>query len=49
MKNDEGGYKNELMGLDNVEFKSSQTYSIGGFLLPEYTILSRNYFKTFNV
>ena len=45
MKNDEGGYKNELMGLDNVEFKSSQTYSIGGFLLPEYTSFT-NYFKT---
>jgi len=45
MKNDEGGYKNELMGLDNVEFKSSQTYSIGGFLLPEYNSFT-NYFKT---
>ena len=45
MKTDEGGYKNELMGLDNVEFKSSQTYSIGGFLLPEYTSFT-NYFKT---
>ena len=42
MKNDEGGYKNEL---DNVEFKSSQTYSIGGFLLPEYNSFT-NYFKT---
>ena len=45
MKTDEGGYKNELMGLDNVEFKSSQTYSIGGFLLPEYNSFT-NYFKT---
>ena len=45
MKNDEGGYKNELMGLDNVKFKSSQTYSIGGFLLPEYNSFT-NYFKT---
>ena len=45
IKNDEGGYKNELMGLDNVEFKSSQTYSIGGFLLPEYNSFT-NYFKT---
>ncbi len=45
MKNDEGGYKNELMGLDNVEFKSSQTYSVGGFLLPEYNSFT-NYFKT---
>ena len=45
LKNDEGGYKNELMGLDNVEFKSSQTYSIGGFLLPEYNSFT-NYFKT---
>ncbi len=45
MKNDEGGYKNELMGLDNVEFKSSQTYSIGGFLLPEYNSFT-NYLKT---
>jgi hypothetical protein len=45
MKNDEGGYKNQLMGLDNVEFKSSQTYSIGGFLLPEYNSFT-NYFKT---
>ncbi len=45
MKNDEGGYKNKLMGLDNVEFKSSQTYSIGGFLLPEYNSFT-NYFKT---
>ena len=45
MKTDEGGFKNELMGLDNVEFKSSQTYSIGGFLLPEYNSFT-NYFKT---
>ena len=45
MKNDEGGYKNELMGLDNVEFKSSQTYSLGGFFLPEYNSFT-NYFKT---
>ena len=45
MKNDEGGYKNELMGLDNVEFKSSQTYSFGGFFLPEYNSFT-NYFKT---
>ena len=45
MKTDEGGYKNELMGLDNVEFKSSQIYSIGGFLLPEYNSFT-NYFKT---
>ena len=45
MKTDEGGYKNELMGLANVEFKSSQTYSIGGFLLPEYNSFT-NYLKT---
>ena len=45
MKTDKGGFKNELMGLDNVEFKSSQTYSIGGFLLPEYNSFT-NYFKT---
>jgi len=45
MKTDEGGFKNELMGLDNVEFKSSQTYSLGGFFLPEYNSFT-NYFKT---
>ena len=45
MKNDEGGFKNELMGLDNVEFKSSQTYSLGGFFLPKYDSFT-NYFKT---
>ena len=33
-KTDYGGYKNQLMSLDNVEFKSSQTLSIGGFYLP---------------
>ena len=45
MRNDEGGFKNELMGLDNVEFKSSQTYSLGGFFLPKYDSFT-NYFKT---
>ena len=45
MRTDKGGFKNELMGLDNVEFKSEQTYSIGGFLLPEYNSFT-NYFKT---
>ena len=45
LKTDEGGFKNELMALDNVEFKSSQTFSIGGFYLPKYDSFT-NYFKT---
>ena len=45
LKTDEGGFKNELMALDNVEFKSSQTFSVGGFYLPKYDSFT-NYFKT---
>ena len=45
LKTGEGGYKNELMALDNVEFKSSQTFSFGGFYLPKYDSFT-NYFKT---
>ena len=45
MRTDEGGFKNQLMALDNVEFKSSQTFSVGGFLLPKYDSFT-NYFKT---
>ena len=45
LRTDEGGYKNQLMGLDNVEFKSSQTYSVGGFFLPKYDSFT-DYFKT---
>ena len=45
LKTAEGGYKNELMALDNVEFKSSQTFSVGGFYLPKYDSFT-NYFKT---
>ena len=44
-KTDGDGYKNQLMGLDNVEFKSSQTYSLGGFYLPKYDSFT-NYFNT---
>ena len=33
------------MGLDNVEFKSSQTFSLGGFYLPKYDSFT-NYFNT---
>ena len=44
-KSDGGGYKNQLMGLDNVEFKSSQTFSLGGFYLPKYDSFT-NYFNT---
>jgi hypothetical protein len=45
LKTDEGGFRNELMALDNVEFKSSQTFSVGGFYLPKYDSFT-NYFKT---
>ena len=45
MRTDEGGFKNQLMALDNVEFKSSQTFSVGGFLLPKYDSFT-SYFKT---
>jgi len=45
MRTDEGGFKNQLMALDNVDFKSSQTFSVGGFLLPKYDSFT-NYFKT---
>ena len=45
LKTAEGGYKNELMALDNVKFKSSQTFSFGGFYLPKYDSFT-NYFKT---
>ena len=45
LRTDEGGFKNQLMGLDNVEFKSSQTYSIGGFFLPKYDSFT-DYFRT---
>ena len=44
-KTDGDGYKNQLMGLDNVEFKPSQTYSLGGFYLPKYDSFT-NYFNT---
>ena len=40
-----GGFKNQLMNLDNVEFKSSKQYSIGGFYLPKYDSFT-NYFDT---
>ena len=30
----EGGYKNRIMNLDNVSFKSSKQYSAGGFFIP---------------
>jgi hypothetical protein len=33
------------MNLDNVEFKSSKQYSIGGFYLPKYDSFT-NYFDT---
>ncbi len=42
---DSGGFKNQLMSLDNIEFKSSQTYSVGGFFLPKYDSFT-NYFNT---
>ena len=45
LRTDEGGFKNQLMGLDNVEFKSSQTYSVGGFFLPKYDSFT-DYFRT---
>ena len=44
-KTDSGGYKNQLMSLDNVEFKSSQTFSVGGFYLPKYDSFT-NYLNT---
>tara|TARA_B100000989_G_scaffold289709_1_gene261934 strand:- start:1394 stop:2644 length:1251 start_codon:yes stop_codon:yes gene_type:complete len=44
-KIDSGGYKNQLMSLNNVEFKSSQTFSVGGFFLPKYDSFT-NYFNT---
>ena len=31
-----GGYENQLMNLDNVQFKDSKLYSFGGFYLPQY-------------
>ena len=31
-----GGFENQIMNLDNVEFKSSKLYSFGGFYLPKY-------------
>ena len=45
MRTAEGGFKNQLLALDNVEFKSSQTFSVGGFILPKYDSFT-NYFKT---
>ena len=44
-KTDAGGYKNQLMSLENVEFNSSQTYSLGGFYLPKYDSFT-NFFST---
>ena len=44
-KTDGGGYKNQLMSLENVEFNSSQTYSLGGFYLPKYDSFT-NFFST---
>ena len=44
-KTDAGGYKNQLMSLENVEFNSSQTYSLGGFYLPKYDSFT-NFFNT---
>jgi len=32
----EGGFKNRIMNLDNVSFKSSKQYSAGGFFIPKY-------------
>ena len=31
-KTDSGGYKNQLMSLDNVEFNSSQTFHLVVFI-----------------
>ena len=44
-KTDAGGYKNQLMSLENVKFNSSQTYSLGGFYLPKYDSFT-NFFST---
>ena len=41
----EGGYKNRIMNLDNVSFKSSKQYSAGGFFIPKYDSFT-NFFDT---
>ena len=44
-KQDGGGYENQIMNLDNVQFKDSKLYSFGGFYLPQYDSFT-SYFNT---
>ena len=44
-KQDGGGYENQIMNLDNVQFKDSKLFSFGGFYLPQYDSFT-SYFNT---
>ncbi|SNY94500.1 hypothetical protein [Flagellimonas pacifica] len=37
-------FENRFLGLENVTYKDANTYSLGGYFIPEYTSLS-SYFK----
>ncbi len=41
----ENGYRNDFMGLDNVNFEKYKIYSFGGFYLPKYDSF-RSFFDT---